>query len=288
MEKVELAGTFVPLWDSRGSLPILGTPRTGFSAGNELNLWDSIGSLGQNRQLENVKQLGKSQRVVLDHPSDSVENECFCPDFTPLWDGCDFLLAFANMRDDNNFKSTGTLIRNLIDIASTGRNYLLNVGPTSEGLIPQPEVERLEQIGAGMKVNGEAIYGTPPTIFCAEDGSFSATGKDNRGNPNFIAAWDWRCTSKPGKHFLHFFTLPGKLYIEIFNWPAGQMELPAVKGKITKAYLLADASHQALKFQQTAQGVTIQLPDKTPDAIASVLCLTVKGELAAAVADKTP
>jgi hypothetical protein len=58
MEKVELAGALAPLWDSRGSLPIFGTPRTGFSAGNELNLWDSTGSLGQNRQLENVKKPG--------------------------------------------------------------------------------------------------------------------------------------------------------------------------------------------------------------------------------------
>jgi hypothetical protein len=77
MEKVELAGTFAPLWDSRGSLPILGTPRTGFSAGNELNLWDSTGSLGQNRQLENLKKPGKSQRVVLDYPSDSREMNAF-------------------------------------------------------------------------------------------------------------------------------------------------------------------------------------------------------------------
>jgi alpha-L-fucosidase len=194
--------------------------------------------------------------------------------------------TWGYMRDDNHFKSTETLIRNLIDIASKGGNYLLNVGPTSEGLIPQPEVDRLEQIGAWMKVNSEAVYGTRPTIFGAEDGSFSTTETNRNGGPKFVTAWDWRCTSKPGKHFLHFFKQPGKLYIEIFNWPVGQITLPAVKGKITKACLLADANHQALKFQQTAQGVAIQLPDQAPDAIASVLCLTVKGELAAA--DKTP
>ncbi|HZF01652.1 MAG TPA: alpha-L-fucosidase [Methylomirabilota bacterium] len=191
-------------------------------------------------------------------------------------------------RDDQNFKSTGTFIRNLCDIASKGGNYLLNVGPNSEGEIPQPEVDRLKEVGAWMKVNGEAIYGTSPTIFGAEDGSFSATEKDNKGNPKFITSWDWRCTTKPGGNFLHFFKQPGKLYIEIFNWPAGQMQLPAVKGKITKAYLLADAKHSALKFQQTAQGVTIQLPEKAPDAIASVLCLKVKGEVATSMADKTP
>ena len=66
---------------------------------------------------------------------------------------------------DNNWKSTETLIRNLVDIASKGGNYLLNVGPTSEGLIPQPSVERLRGVGAWMKVNGEAIYGTTASPF---------------------------------------------------------------------------------------------------------------------------
>jgi alpha-L-fucosidase len=179
--------------------------------------------------------------------------------------------------DDTNFKSTETLIRNLCDIASKGGNYLLNVGPTSDGVIPQPEVERLKEIGTWMKVNGEAIYGTSPTIFGAEAGSFSTTEKDRRGNPKFIPAWNWRCTTKPGK-----------IYIHIFSWPAGQIVLPGVKGKITKAYLLADSRHQALKFQQTAQGVTIQLPDKAPDAIASVLCLKVRGEVAAMPVQTSP
>jgi len=173
-------------------------------------------------------------------------------------------------RDDTNFKSTETLIRNLCDIASKGGNYLLNVGPTSAGEIPQPEVERLAAMGAWMKVNGEAIYGTRPTIFGAEAGTLSATEKDRRGSPRFVPAWDWRCTTKPGK-----------IYIHIFKWPARQIQLPGVKGKITKAYLLADRRHNALKFQQTPQGVAIQLPDKAPDAIASVLCLKVRGEVAA-------
>jgi alpha-L-fucosidase len=179
--------------------------------------------------------------------------------------------------DDNNFKSTETLIHNLCDIASKGGNYLLNVGPTSAGEIPQPEVERLKEIGAWMKVNGEAIYGTSPTIFGAEAGAFSPTEKDRRGNPRFIPAWDWRCTTKPGK-----------IYIHVFKWPSGQIQLPGVKGKITKIYLLADRRHHALKFQQTAQGVTIQLPDKAPDAIASVLCLKVRGEVAAMPAQTSP
>ncbi len=59
-----------------------------------------------------------------------------------------------------NYKSIETLIHNLVDIASKGGNYLLNVGPTKEGIIPNAEVERLHAIGAWMKVNGDAIYDT--------------------------------------------------------------------------------------------------------------------------------
>ena len=172
-------------------------------------------------------------------------------------------------RDDQHFKSTATLIHNLCDIASKGGNYLLNVGPTSEGLIPQPEVDRLKEMGAWMKVNGEAIYGTSPTIFGAEAGTFSATEKDRNGKPRFMPAWDWRCTTKPGN-----------IYLEIFNWPSGQIALPGVKGIITKAYLLTDPEHP-LNVQQNAQKVTIQLPGKAPDAIASVVRVEVNGEVAA-------
>jgi alpha-L-fucosidase len=51
---------------------------------------------------------------------------------------------------DTNFKSAETLLHNLIDIASKGGNYLLNVGPDATGVIPQPEVERLLQAGEWM------------------------------------------------------------------------------------------------------------------------------------------
>jgi len=61
---------------------------------------------------------------------------------------------------DLRWKSSQQLIRNLSDIASKGGNYLLNVGPTAEGEIPQPEVERLQAMGRWLKTNGEAIYTT--------------------------------------------------------------------------------------------------------------------------------
>jgi len=62
--------------------------------------------------------------------------------------------------NDDNWKSTETLIHNIIDIAAKGGNYLLNVGPTANGEIPEPSVERLAAIGDWLEVNGEAIYAT--------------------------------------------------------------------------------------------------------------------------------
>jgi alpha-L-fucosidase len=146
---------------------------------------------------------------------------------------------------DQSWKSTETLIRNLADIASKGGNYLLNVGPTSEGLIPEPSIERLKEVGAWMKVNGEAVYGTSASVFP-------------------YLSWG-RCTSRPGK-----------LYLHVFNWPAdGQLDVPG-RLDVKKAYLLA-AADQSLTATADGLHTKIKLPASAPDKIDSVLCLEING-----------
>ena len=167
---------------------------------------------------------------------------------------------------DTNFKSTETLLRNLIDIASKGGNYLLNIGPDSNGVVPGAEVSRLQEVGKWLAVNGEAIYATGPTLFGAEAGALSATEKDKSGKPKFVASWEWRSTTKTDK-----------VYLEFFKWPGGAFHLPAMTRKVTGAYLLADASKKPVKFVQTDAGVDLQLPGVGLDPVATVVVLKTTG-----------
>ena len=166
-------------------------------------------------------------------------------------------------KDDQNWKSTETLLRNLCDIASKGGNYLLNVGPDSHGEIPAESVKRLAEVGSWMKLNGVAIYGTTSTPFGAEAGSFSPTEKDKKGEPVFKPDWSWRATQKPGH-----------LYLILFKWPTdGKFNVPAFAHSITGATLPADPSAK-LSVSQDNKGVTVSgLPAKAPDTIATVIDL---------------
>lgn len=153
--------------------------------------------------------------------------------------------------DDHNWKSTEVLIRNLVDIASKGGNYLLNVGPTSQGLIPEPSVERLHEIGRWMKVNSEGVYATSASPFKR-------------------LPWG-RCTRQA--------TTDGStLYLHVFNWPAdGRLVVPGLKNSAQKAYLLANK--QTLATSATSEGLVINVPAQAPDAVSSTVVLNVKGEL---------
>jgi len=164
---------------------------------------------------------------------------------------------------DTKFKSSETLLRNLIDIASKGGNYLLNIGPDSNGDVPPAEVERLRQMGDWLMVNGEAIYGTQATLFGPEAGSFSPTEKDEDGKPKFVRAWKWRST-----------TGPKKIYIELFEWPADGFYLAQVPRNVTGAYLLSASGNLPVRTTRDhAGGINFSLPKQAPNAVASVLVL---------------
>jgi alpha-L-fucosidase len=142
---------------------------------------------------------------------------------------------------DDNWKTPSTLLRTLIDVASKGGNFLLNVGPTAEGEIPHESVSRLREMGQWMRVNGESIYATTVSPY---------------GQP----AWG-RYTAKPGRAYAH-----------VFDWPKDRkLVLTGVKERPTRAYLIAD--RQPLTIEQTDGAFAVQLPAVAPSAIASVVVL---------------
>ena len=146
---------------------------------------------------------------------------------------------------DHNWKSTIVLLRNLIDVASKGGNYLLNVGPTPEGEIPEPSVVRLREMGKWLNANGEAIYGTSASPFRK-------------------FAWG-RCTSRPGT-----------LYFHVFDWPKdGKLRLPPFANKVTKAYLLD--GRKAVETVRDGGKVTVSVPAAAPDKIATVIAVEIEG-----------
>lgn len=151
---------------------------------------------------------------------------------------------------DKDFKSTRVLVRTLIDIASKGGNFLLNVGPTATGEFPPECLERLQQIGAWMRVNGRAIHGT-------------------RASPLNTPAWG-RVTMKEEGARTH-------LYLHVFDWPAdGRLVLDGIGNDVSEAHLLADAS-RPLVARRDDRSIVLEVPPRAPDADASVVEVVVRG-----------
>ena len=98
------------------------------------------------------------------------------------WESCMTMNdTWGFKHDDHHWKSTDTLLRNLIDIASKGGNYLLNVGPDGNGEIPAASVQRLQEIGAWMRANASAIHGTSASPFPKPLAWGRVTRKESRG-----------------------------------------------------------------------------------------------------------
>jgi alpha-L-fucosidase len=153
--------------------------------------------------------------------------------------------------DDLDWKSAQQLIRNLSDIASKGGNYLLNVGPTAEGVIPEPEVERLKAIGRWLHTNGDAIYAT-------DAGPYAKSPEWGRVTQKF----------KPDGSTT--------FYVHVWNWPAdGKLLLPGVKVAARSGKLLANGA--AVSSALTPAGLVLTLRGTAPDPDVSVAALEFAG-----------
>lgn len=154
------------------------------------------------------------------------------------WEACMTMNdSWGYSAHDEKWKSSRELVRNLIDTASKGGNYLLNIGPMADGSVPEASARRLEAIGAWLQRNGESIYGS-------------------QASPLDAVSWG-RITTKPGRLYLHVFDRPGD----------GVIRLPLALA--SKAQLLDGG--QALAVTRDGDGVAISLPFRLPDRIDTVV-----------------
>ena len=163
------------------------------------------------------------------------------PEDFQLWETCMTINnTWAYNANDHDYKSAKTLIQSLVEVASRGGNFLLNVGPRPDGTI-QPEFqERLRTIGDWITLNGDSIYGT------------------TYGPIQGVAGI--RTTAKRDTIFIH-----------AFDWPSRALDLQGIKGKVVSAHLLANG--QMLKFAQSEAGLRIELPASAPDSNVSVIAV---------------
>jgi len=159
------------------------------------------------------------------------------------WESCMTMNdTWGYKKSDHHWKSGPELVRMLVDIASKGGNLLLNVGPTAEGVIPEPSVERLEFVGRWLKANGESIYGTTASRI---------------GRP----AWG-RSTTRGSRVYLH-----------VFDWPAdGVLRVEGLQTDPVAAYALA-SRRAKLNVQRTGSTWLIRLPARQTDPVDSVIVL---------------
>ena len=140
---------------------------------------------------------------------------------------------------DDNWKGADELIRKLVEIVSKGGNLLLNIGPDKYGTIPQVCRDNLQRIGAWMKVNGDAIYGTQASPFPFLPFGY-ATRKGNT------------------------------LYLHIKDW-SRRISVPYGL-KVRKAYLLADPSVR-IRHGRKGHQTWFELPPFAPHPAVSVLAV---------------
>ncbi|KAA3614378.1 MAG: DUF1080 domain-containing protein [Planctomycetota bacterium] len=150
---------------------------------------------------------------------------------------------------DQNWKSSETLIRNLCDTASKGGNYLLNVGPTAEGRIPEASLQRMAEVGRWLQLYGEAIYGS-------------------QAGPFARLPWG-RCTRKGDF-----------LYLLVFDWPqptSRELEIPGLQNRILGAKILGERPLH-LGIRRGEESSFLRVPASAPDPAASVIRIQVQGE----------
>jgi alpha-L-fucosidase len=163
------------------------------------------------------------------------------------WESCMTLNdSWGYQRADDNWKTSRTIIRNLISCARDGGNYLLNIGPKPDGSIPEESVKVLTEVGDWMKTNGHTVY---QSDLC----------QVRRSN------------------YASFTRIGNTLYMHVHFWPGEYVAISGLKTKVKSAKLMKTGA--ALKFTQDDFRVRVlDLPMKAPDFPVTTIALECESE----------
>ncbi|QIL37882.1 alpha-L-fucosidase [Pedobacter sp. HDW13] len=226
--------------------------------------WDTPTNMTDEAALKFQEQLKLQPNIItndrLKRPNfqgDTKTPEQKIPNLSELdgkdWETCMTMNGTWGFRNsDVNWKSSPVLIRNLIDIASKGGNYLLNIGPKPDGSFPETSVERLKDLGAWMSVYSEAIYATQASPVPAQ--SWGRVTRKDHDNGNTT------------------------LYFSVFDWPKnGELVIKGLALEVLSAQLLG--SGNKISWAKRIDQTTFKLQMPAPDPVASVIKVEVKGKM---------
>jgi alpha-L-fucosidase len=148
---------------------------------------------------------------------------------------------------DNNWKSSKEIIHHLVKCNAKGANFMLNVGPKGDGTFPEIAVAVMKNAGKWIKKNQESIYGTTHSPF-----------------PEL--SWG-ECTHRSEK-----------LYLHVLKWPDDmKIRVPFIADNVESIRLLVGG--KKLKYTKDGKDVLVQLPERCPDPVNTVIVVNYMGDL---------
>lgn len=163
------------------------------------------------------------------------------------WESCMTINdSWAYLAGDHNWKSAQQLLQSLVECSRDGGNYLLDIGPRADGSVPQAASARLQQVGAWLARNGDAVYRTQ------------------------------RCRFPHGN--IGVYTRRGNtLYTIVYFWPGDTVTVGGLRCKVLSARFLA--SGRPVRFEQRGSRLMFHsLPNTPPDQPLTVIAAECDAE----------